>query len=213
MNNNITIVDDDISNSSTYRKDYCDDITSKNVPVKLEEIEIQIDRLKYKWNEFTYLIGQRLKVIKDNKLYEEKKYPDFKTYVNIALKMSVNNAYYYIAIFEYFTEEQTVTAGSKLKLIIPMLNKLKNDKSIPEEFKENRIKILRDEMYFKIYQNSYREAEEKIKQIKNNYFTSLDNITNYQKVIEKKDKIIINEEDPEIRKELISLINAFYSGI
>ena len=112
------------------KTDLCEDITSESIPTNLSEIEIQIDRLKQRWSEFTYLIGQRLKFINDNKLYEEKNYPDFKTYVNIALKMSENNAYYYIAIYEFFTEEQTRKAGSKLKLLVPILNKVKRDKEI-----------------------------------------------------------------------------------
>ena len=54
---------------TTYQKqDLCADITSSNLPKTLEELEIQIDRLKQRWSEFTYLIGQRLKYINDNRL-------------------------------------------------------------------------------------------------------------------------------------------------
>jgi hypothetical protein len=130
-------------------KDYCEDIDTRNIPDNLDEIERQIERLKQRWGEFTYLIGQRLKYISNNKLYEKNNYPNFKTYVNIALKMAENNAYYYIAVYNYFTEEQTRVAGSKLKLIIPFLNKIKSDSSIPPPLKEIKIKAMRDELFLK----------------------------------------------------------------
>ena len=140
-------------------RDLCEDILINQVPTELNEIEKQLERLKQRWGEFTYLIGERLKYILDNKLYETNNYPNFKSYVTIALKMAENNAYYYIAVYNYFTEEQTRLAGSKLKLIIPFLNKIRHDKTLPEPVKETKIKALRDELYYKVYQKTYREAE------------------------------------------------------
>ncbi|OHD19370.1 MAG: hypothetical protein A2Y34_02890 [Spirochaetes bacterium GWC1_27_15] len=193
------------------KTDLCEDITSESIPTNLSEIEIQIDRLKQRWSEFTYLIGQRLKFINDNKLYEEKNYPDFKTYVNIALKMSENNAYYYIAIYEFFTEEQTRKAGSKLKLLVPILNKVKRDKEIPKELKDARIKDLRDELVIQIYNKTYREAEKLISNIRTKYFNEIEKINKFERIIAKSDKIIIYENDKDIQEELIKLIEEFYS--
>lgn len=191
-------------------RDICEDISTQNIPQSIEEIELQIDRLKRRWNEFTYLIGQRLKYINDNKLFENKGYTDFSTYVRIALKMSETNAYYYIAVFDYFTEEQTQMAGSKLKLIIPVLNKLKKDKSIPEELRTARIKDLRNELFLKIYNKTYREAEKIIKDINVRHFTKLDKIEEFRRVVIKSDRIIIYEDNKEIREELFHLIEQFY---
>ncbi len=191
--------------------DLCEDITSSVIPSSLEEIEIQIDRLKQKWSEFTYLIGQRLKYIADNRLFRERGYEDFKTYVNIALKMSENNAYYYISIYDYFTEEQTVKAGSKLKLIIPVLNKIKRDKEISDDSKRDKINLLRDKIFTMIYNKSYREAEKIVDNLRNKYFTEVDKIVEFERIIVKNDKIIINESDKDIQESLIKVINDFYS--
>ena len=190
--------------------DACSDITSANMPQSLDEIEQEIDRLKLRWSEVTYLIGQRLKYIADNRLYEQKGYHDFKTYVTLAIKMSENNAYYYISVFEYFTEEQTKRAGSKLKLIIPVLNKLKRDKTVSDELKAIKIKGMRDELYYKIYNKTYREAEKIITDMRQKYFTDIGKIVQFQRVRIVKDKIIINEKDPDIQQKLLELIEEFY---
>jgi len=57
---------------SGFKKDFCEDITVDALPRSLEEIELQIDRLKQRWSEFTYLIGQRLKFINDTRLLRRK---------------------------------------------------------------------------------------------------------------------------------------------
>lgn len=191
--------------------DLCSDITSDNLPSTLEELEIQIDRLKQRWSEFTYLIGQRLKYINDNRLFEEKGYKDFKTYSNIALKMSENNAYYYISIYEFFTEEQTVKAGSKLKLIIPVLNKIKKDKDIPEDTREEKLNSLRDKIYAMIYNKTYREAEKIVDDLRNKYFNKIEKIEEFERIIIKNNKVIIYEADKDIQDSLVKLINEFYS--
>jgi hypothetical protein len=213
------------------QNDLCDDINAGNVPETLEEIELQLDRLKRKWGEVTYLIGQRLQIINDRKLFREKGYQDFATYVRLALQMSDNNAYYYIAVYEYFTEEQTKSAGSKLKLIIPVLNKIKKDKDIPEEIRNEKIKDLTSELYTKINNKSYREAEKLIKCIRERYFTNIDktgnkfdneiesktgkknisHIDEFDKIVVKNDRIIILEKDKDIQNELVQLITQFYS--
>ena len=196
--------------TSELKSDFCSDITSAHIPESLDEIEQEIDRLKLRWSEVTYLIGQRLKYIADNLLYEQKGYHDFKTYVTLAIKMSENNAYYYISVFEYFTEEQTKRAGSKLKLIIPVLNKLKRDKTVSDELKAIKIKGMRDELYYKIYNKTYREAEKIITDMRQKYFTDIGKIVQFQRVRISKDKIIINEKDPEIQQKLVELIEEFY---
>lgn len=193
-------------------RDLCEDITPQELPDDLDQLEKQIERLKQRWGEFTYLIGQRLKHILELKLYEQNNYPNFKTYVTVALKMAENNAYYYIAVYNYFTEEQTRLAGSKLKLIIPFLNKIRSDKTLPEPVRDVKLKALRDELYFKIYKKSYREAEKIIKQVKSTYFSTITDLAVNDKKIEiKKDRIIIHEEDETVREKLIALINDFYN--
>ncbi|MBN2544646.1 MAG: hypothetical protein JXB50_02535 [Spirochaetes bacterium] len=207
-NNSITLAND---------PDFCNDISSQNLPLTLVEIELQLDRLKRKWNEYTYLIGQRLKFINDNRLFEEKGYSNFGTYAQVALKMSENNAYYYISIFEFFTEEQTQLAGSKLKLLLPILNKLKRDKEIPDDLRNERIKDLRNELYLKICNKSYREAEDIIKDLRKKYFTkinefeNINNSINDKKIIIKKDRVIIMEKDKDLQLELVKLIENFYN--
>jgi hypothetical protein len=193
------------------KKDLCEDINLYHIPQNLDEIELQIDRLKQRWNEFTYLIGHRLKYIHFNRLYELKGYADFSTYVKVALKFSENNAYYYIAVFDYFTEEQTRIAGSKLKLIIPLLNKVKKDKELTDDMKQQKISGLRNELYFKIKNKSYREAEKIIKEMKTKYFNELKDIQKeINKIDVKKNKIIIYEENENIKTALIQLIEQFY---
>jgi hypothetical protein len=193
------------------KRDLCNDITTDNLPASLEEIEMQIDRLKQRWSEFTYLIGQRLKLVNDQRLYEQKGYADFQTYVNIALKMSENNAYYYIAIFEYFTEEQTMKAGSKLKLIIPILNKVKRDKEIPDEIKVERLKDLRDEIVAKIFNKTYREAEKIVNEFRSKYFDRIEKIEKFEQYRVKSDRIVIFEDDEENQAKLVKIIKRFYS--
>lgn len=209
--NSIIIKNDEIVKGN--QRDLCDDITRDNIPQNLSEIEIQIDRLKQRWSEFTYLIGQRLQFIRDNKLYRQNSYPDFKSYVTIALKMSENNAYYYIAIYEYFTEEQTRKAGSKLKLIIPILNKVKKDKGMPEELKTERLNNLRDELFYKIHNKTYREAEKFLNQVKLKYFSKIPSTksqNNKKKIIVKDDRIVIYEDDKIVQEELLKIINDYY---
>lgn len=200
----------DIIVNNVIRNDLCEDITIDYLPETLEEIELQIDRLKLKWSEFTYLIGQRLKYINDNRMYEGKGYKDFRTYVNLALKMSVTNSYYFMDIYTFFTEEQTKQAGSKLKLLIPILKEIKRDKEVPLELKDNRIKDLRDELFLKVYNKTYREAEKIVKEVRGKYFTNISEIEEYRKIIVKKGKIIINEDDGNVKEELLKLINDFY---
>ena len=218
--NSIIIDDDQLSNNKVeifdnkMQNDFCTDITSSEIPHSIDEIEFQIDRLKRRWNECTYLIGQRLKYINNHRLFEEKGYTDFSTYVKIALKMSENNAYYYIAIFDYFTEEQTRLAGSKLKLIIPVLNKVKKDTSIPEKIKDERIDQIKNELYTSIRNKTYREAEKLIKDLKTKYFFGIENIekqSEFKRIEVKSDKIIINESDKETQKQLINIIEDFYN--
>ena len=196
--------------TSEPKGDFCSDITSAHIPESLDEIEQEIDRLKLRWSEVTYLIGQRLKYISDNRLYEQKGYHDFKTYVTLAIKMSENNAYYYISVFEYFTEEQTKRAGSTLKLIIPVLNRLKRDKTVSDELRDIKIKGMRDELYYKIYNKTYREAEKIITDMRQKYFTDVGKIVQFQRVRVAKNKIIINESDPDLQAKLVELIEEFY---
>lgn len=201
------------SNLKSKDKDLCDDIEINKIPTTLEEIEMQIDRLKQRWGEVTYLIGERLKYINDNRLFEQKGYTDFKTYVNCALKMSENNAYYYIAICEYFTPQETRVAGSKLKLIIPILNKIKRDKELPEDIKISQIKDLKDELITKIYTKTYREAEKIIDEIREKYFATIEDLNKNlteEKIIILKDRIIIKEDDRDIQTKLVKLIEEFY---
>ena len=193
-------------------KDLCGDISLDNLPENLDDIEMQIDRLKQRWSEFTYLIGQRLKFINDARLFEQKGYSDFQTYVNIALKMSENNAYYYIAIYEYFTEEQTKKAGSKLKLIIPILNKVKRDKEIPDEIKTERLKDLRDEIVAKIYNKTYREAEKIISDFRSKYFDQIEKIEKFEQYQVRNDRIVIYETDKDSQAKLVKMIKRFYSA-
>lgn len=204
----LVIVHDD--KTGIQRRDLCEDITPDHLPESLDELELQIDRLKQRWGEFTYLIGQRLKYISDQKLFESKGYPDFKTYVQIALKMSENNAYYYIAIFEYFTEDQTRQAGSKLKLIIPILNRIRKDPQIPGPIKEQKLIDLRDELFLKVLNKTYREAEKIIQEMRSKFFTEIEKIEEFKRITLKDDKIIIHEPDKEIQKELYRLISDFY---
>ncbi len=204
------------TNPKVKDKDLCEDIEINKIPATLEEIEMQIDRLKQRWGEVTYLIGERLKYINDNRLFEQKGYLDFKTYVNCALKMSENNAYYYIAVCEYFTPEETKLAGSKLKLIIPILNKIKRDKDLPDEIKTSQIKDLKDELINKIYTKTYREAEKIITELREKYFSTLEDLNKNleeEKIIILKDRIIIKEDDREIQTKLVKLIEDFYSNI
>ena len=189
-------------------KDLCGDISLDNLPENLDDI----DRLKQRWSEFTYLIGQRLKFINDARLFEQKGYSDFQTYVNIALKMSENNAYYYIAIYEYFTEEQTKKAGSKLKLIIPILNKVKRDKEIPDEIKTERLKDLRDEIVAKIYNKTYREAEKIISDFRSKYFDQIEKIEKFEQYQVRNDRIVIYETDKDSQAKLVKMIKRFYSA-
>jgi hypothetical protein len=192
------------------QRDLCHDITTDNLPENLEDIEMQIDRLKQRWSEFTYLIGQRLKLINDSRLFEQKGYQDFQTYVNIALKMSENNAYYYISIYEFFTEEQTRKAGSKLKLIIPILNKVKRDREIPDEIKTERLKDLRDEIYAKIFNKTYREAEKIISKFRSKYFDRVDKIEEFERYRVKSDRIVIFEDDKDKQAKLVKMLKRFY---
>ena len=100
---NYEIIDESaLTNSVAQYKDLCEDIQPSFIPSNLDDIERQIERLKQRWGEFTYLIGQRLKYIVDNKLYEQNNYPNFKTYVNIALKMAETYLGKFLQALYYF---------------------------------------------------------------------------------------------------------------
>jgi len=192
--------------------DLCEDITIDNIPKTLDEIEFQIDRLKLRWGEFTYLIGQRIKIIRDNKLYRERGYISFKVYVNIVLKMSESNAYYYISVYEFFTEKQTREAGAKLKLLIPLLNKIKRDRELASDIKILKIRDTRDFLFSQIYNTTYREAEKIVKyEFDNSVYKKKPKQEVFGRFIVKDNAITIFENDKDIQKELIKLIENFYS--
>ncbi len=192
--------------------DLCEDITINNIPETLNEIELQIDRLKLRWGEFTYLIGQRIKIIRDNKLYRERGYLSFKIYVNVVLKMSESNAYYYISVYEFFTEEQTKEAGAKLKLLIPFLNKIKRDRELSDDIKFLKIRDTRDMLFAQIYNTTYREAEKIVKnELNNSVYQRKPREEVFGRFTIKDNTITIFEKDRDIQKELIKVIEDFYS--
>ena len=192
--------------------DLCEDITINNIPETLYGIELQIDRLKHRWGEFTYLIGQRIKIIKDNKLYIERGYISFKVYVNVVLKMSESNAYYYISVYEFFTERQTKEAGAKLKLLIPLLNKIKRDRELAYDIKILKIKDTRDFLFSQIYNTTYREAEKIVKyEFDNSVYKKKPKQEIFGRFVVKDNMITIFEKDKDIQKELIKLIEDFYN--
>ena len=201
--------------------DLCQDITLNNCPQSLAEIELQIDRLKQRWGECTYLIGQRLEKIRTEKLFKEKGYNDFKSYIQSALKMSESNAYYYMAVFEYFSEYHAREIGSKLKLVIPVLNQIKNDNNLPQNIKKMQLDLIKNKIISKIQNKSYREAEKFIKNFKEKIFTKAkkysekklleNNQENLPRIQYHENSFTILDDDYMRRDELINMIKSFYS--
>jgi len=107
------------------------------------------------------LLGQRLMKIRDNELYIEDGYKDFKTFVETEVKISRSTAYNYIDLVSVFGVQTFGHANapdpSKLIPLLPILRAKRED--IPsDKIKSQFIKKAKTE--------SARDLQDEIKQIK-----------------------------------------------
>ncbi len=150
-------------------------IHEKNMPNTVDELENEIDRLKEEMQKSMWLIGQRLSKIKNEKLYETK-YKDFTEYCTYRFEFNRRTAYRFLFIYDNFTFETARTHGSKLRL----LEGIKDDEKCKELLE-----------WMDKESPSFREVEQKVKELK----TSSDKETNE---IEPKSKPIIKKSTKTI---------------
>ncbi len=109
------------------------------------------------------LMAQRLKKIKDNKMYEQDGYPDFKSFIENEMPISRQTAYKYIDIVTFFDVapgRHEVFDYTKLNPFIPLLRS-ENSEIPKEEIKIRTIKELKIK--------SKREMEDEARELKVRY--------------------------------------------
>lgn len=116
-------------------------------------------------------MAMRLKSIRDNELYKEDGYLDFKSFIDNELKISKKSVYNYIDIVEQVITpkklisqediEKLSANQSKIRAFMPLF---KSDK-INSDVKDN----LRDEVFDKLDKKSFRELSEEAKNLKVTY--------------------------------------------
>lgn len=124
----------------TLRGQFADLFNFKNCPEDYETLKLESLFLS-ELTQFSFLLlGQRLKKIRDNELYRQDGYDDFKTFVAQEIKIARSTAYNYIDLISVFGVQ---TFGhddspdpSKLIPLLPIFKTNRED--IPEEKLKNR---------------------------------------------------------------------------
>jgi hypothetical protein len=101
-------------------------ITEQNVPDTLSELEKQIEILSKGVGSYGWLIGQRLTIIREKKLYRNLDYKNFTDYLNGRnFGMSVSSAYNLMRIYSVFSFDQIMRYGSKLYPLLPLTDPIR----------------------------------------------------------------------------------------
>ncbi|QEN06426.1 hypothetical protein EW093_17105 (plasmid) [Thiospirochaeta perfilievii] len=113
----------------------------------------------------------RLKSIRDNELYKEDGYLDFKSFIDSELKISKKSVYNYIDIVEQVITpknlisqediEKLSSNQSKIRAFMPLFKSDKMDSDAKDS--------LRDEVFNNLDRKSFRELSEEAKNLKESY--------------------------------------------
>lgn len=141
-------------------------------------------------------MAMRLKSIKDNELYKDDDYPDFKAFIDGELNITERTVYNYLDLVEQFITPKKLHSKedidklssnrSKVKAYMPIL---KSEK-ISSEVKES----LRNDVFDKLDKKSYRELNKEASELKIEYGLS-------------KPKV------PKAEKPLVSALTGMYKDI
>lgn len=120
-------------------------------------------------------MAQRLKVIRDQELYKEDGYLDFKAFIEGELSLSKRSVYNYIDIVEQFieckhlhSEKDIETLSHNRSKLLAYMPLLKSEK-LTEEDKDK----LRGDVLKKVEKRSFRDLTKDAKELKYNYGLSI----------------------------------------
>lgn len=124
----------------TLRGQFADLFNFNNCPDDYETLKLESLFLS-ELTQFSFLLlGQRLKKIRDNELYRQDGYDDFKTFVSEVIKIARSTAYNYIDLISVFGVQtfghDNAPDPSKLIPLLPIFKTNRDD--IPEEKLKNR---------------------------------------------------------------------------
>jgi len=132
-------------------KKYIEIFNFDNCPEDYESLKEEAKFLSTMTQYSFVLMAQRLKKIKDNKMYEKDGYPDFKRFVENEMPISRQTAYKYIDIITFFDVapgRHEVFDYTKLNPFIPLLraenNEIPKDEIRKQSIKELKIKTKRE---------------------------------------------------------------------
>ncbi len=134
-----------LQKGNTYRKELTEPEFSEDIPENIEEIELQINSLKNRMWEVSWLIGKRLLVVKDKHL-EGTEFLSISDYAKSKFGFERRTTYRFMFIAKHFDQVTARTLGSKLRLLEPLnedkrnayLEWMKNDNPT---FREIELKI------------------------------------------------------------------------
>jgi len=150
-------------------------------------------------------LAMRLKKIRDNDLYKQDNYKDFKEFYQSEIKLSKGTVYYYIDIVDYFIESNRFDFSNNIEYskLIPFLPLLKNnDITINEkqEIKDKAIELLESDL-------NKRDIISIAKEYKSKYGLIKESELNIDKLVNGIIKKIPSENRKEIIQEIIDKLN------
>jgi len=166
-------------------------INFDNCPDDYESLKIEAKFLAGMTQYSFLLMAQRLLKIRDEKLYHNDGYSDFKSFIVTELSVAQRTAYDYINLIEVFGLRALAINKeikySKLIPAIPLLNKVGDEK----EKEKLKIKFINDSE-----KKSYREIVKEINELKQQlgFFQDKEKEINLTSEIEKFKEIIIKAE-------------------
>ena len=139
------------------REDFVSLFNFDNLPEDYESLKNEAKILADLTQSAFVLMAQRLKKIRDNELYREGGYSDFKAFIENELSINRTTAYNYIDLINVFGVQALEHRGIEPSKLIPTLPLLKNnpDAKLRKEFLSDSKTL------------SFRAMVEKVKRIKN----------------------------------------------
>lgn len=122
------------------------DMTTENCPASYEELKAQVKTLALTSANSFLLLGQRLTAIRDQELYKEDGYKNFKQFIDGELNIGKSQVYNAIDLVTYFGVQAIKSNPVSPSLLIPALPLLKADeeKLTKDDKKEVRTTVLKE---------------------------------------------------------------------
>lgn len=188
----------------TFKKEFIRNFNFDNCP---EDYQVLKEEARFLAGVTQYsflLMAQRLKKIRDEELYRQDNYPDFKTFIEKEMTVTRQTAYKYIDIVNFFgvaTLRHEDVNVSKLIPIIPILksNALSSD----------RKQKIKDEYVNKSKISSARDIAKEVMQIKQELGITKNNEKIYKKTVIKKVadlNAVLSKFENEYDKDLFGMI-------